>query len=295
MAAFFLEKGNEMPRGKGLSDREREVIYTQSTLGESPEDIAQSRGLNPGTVRRVIREQRKYHEREREEMARSGKIVKKDGKGGKLMALPGDGFEFTHVTPDGRSHKKKVSGHLSKVAEQQYDKWCEELDSEFEFMSRVERKLGAVAEEVLEATLAPAVGQDEDDVVDIEPEPVPEINVRPWKEVAEERQREIDELRERLADYESGDWVSASIVRNLTVERDALIGRVKASEEAISNMTLYDHSTPVYLIWAKGEEPRAYGVFEHEEQALKKVDELNDVASFLGNGGTFQIEEVQWR
>lgn len=281
-----------MPRGKVLSDREKEVIYTQSTLGESPDDIAQSWGLNPGTVRRVIREQRKHHEREREEMARSGKIVKKDGKGGKLMALPGDGFEFTHVTPDGRSHKKRVSGHLSKVAEQQYDKWCEELDSEFEFMSRVERKFDAVAEEAVNEAVAEL---DEDDVDDIEPEPVPEINVRPWKDVAEERQREIDELRERLADYESGDWVSASIVRNLTVERDALIGRVKASEEAISNMTLYDHSTPVYLIWANGNEPRAYGIYEHEEQALRRVDELNDVAAFLGSGGTFQIEEVQWR
>ena len=58
-----------MPRGVHLSDKSKEQIYTSFTLGESPDDIAVSMDLNPGTVRRIVREQRKLHERKREEMS----------------------------------------------------------------------------------------------------------------------------------------------------------------------------------------------------------------------------------
>lgn len=296
-----------MPRGRGLSDKDREAIYTQYTLGESTEDIAQSRQLNPQTVRRVVREQRKRHEKEREEMARSGKIVKKDGSGGKLMALSGDGFEFTHVTRDGKSHRKRVTGHLSKVAEQQYDKWCEELDSELEFMSRVERN-----HVEMDLSDEPTF---EDEAVDVTPAPVPDIRVRPWREVAEERERELESLREELAEakraveyltgrideYESSDWVSREAAEAMA-GTEHVIADTEGAEPKLGHwfnsngsFAVVWRDKPVYLLWAKGEQPRCYGVYQHSEGVLKDADRLNEMASFLGHDGAFEIEEVAWR
>lgn len=158
-----------MPKGKPIPNELKEAIYNSYTLGESSRDISDRTGLAVVTVRRVIREQRKTFEKARAEMSRSGKIVKKDGKGGKLMALSPEGFEFTHVTPDGRSHKKKVEGYMHRIAERQYDAWCQALDDEVTFMSMVERKEPVVEEPVVEEPVA----------VEPEPEEVSEIEQEP--------------------------------------------------------------------------------------------------------------------
>lgn len=52
---------------------------------------------------------------------------------------------------------------------------------------------------------------------------------------------------------------------------------------------------PVYIIWAKTEKPSLYGAFRSMDVALKKVDELNDVAAFLGSDSPFEVEEVEWK
>ena len=158
-----------MPKGKPIPNELKEAIYNSYTLGESSRDISDRTGLAVVTVRRVIREQRKTFEKARAEMSRSGKIVKKDGKGGKLMALSPEGFEFTHVTPDGRSHKKKVEGYMHRIAERQYDAWCQELDDEVTFLNMVERKEPAVEEPVIDEPVA----------VEPEPEEVSEIEQEP--------------------------------------------------------------------------------------------------------------------
>lgn len=287
-----------MPRGVHLSDKSKEQIYTSFTLGESPDDIAVSMDLNPGTVRRIVREQRKLHERKREEMSKSGKIVKKDGNGGKLMALSPEGFEFIHVTPDGKSHKKKVPGHLSRIAEQQYDRWCEELDSECEFMRRVERKTDALIQDVDEQEPEAVCGDPNDPIEEIrpiqviEPAPVPEINVRPWREVAEERQQRIEELEAKVAELEANeplrsDWV----IERTEYEKPVL-------EHWFNNngaFRVFWMNKPVYVLWAKSDTPKIYGVYRTMEAALKEVDRLNEVAAFLGSEGAFEVEEVAWK
>ena len=287
-----------MPRGIHLSDKAKEQIYTSFTLGESPEDIAESMDLNPGTVRRIVREQRKLHEREREAMGKSGKIVKKDGNGGKLMALSPEGFEFTHVTPDGRSHKKKVPGHMSRVAEQQYDKWCQELDDECEFMRRVERKVDAVVEEATEESEPQVVcgypGDPIEEIRSIEPAPIHEINVRPWRDVAEERQQRIEELEKRVAELEDRERVIGRV--------DGVIADTEGEAPKLAHwfnsngaFRVTWMSKPVYVLWAKSDEPRIYGAYHTMEDALKEVDRLNEVASFLGSNGAFEVEEVSWK
>lgn len=289
-----------MPRGKGLSDKQKEVIYTQSTMGESPEDIAWSMDLNPGTVRRIIREQRKLHEKMGAAMARSGKIVKKDGHGGKLMALTPDGFEFIHVTPDGKSHKKKVPGHISRVAEQQYDQWCEELDDECEFMRKVERKESEKTkdDEPFVPTDEPMEFEDfledEPDDVDITPAPVPEINVRPWREVAEERQKKIEELEARIAQLEDKERV-LSVSDMVIADTEGETPKLGHWFNNNGSFRVFWMDKPVYVLWAKAETPRLFGVYHTMESALKEVDKLNEVAAFLGNGDAFTVEEVSWK
>ena len=288
-----------MPRGVYLSDKQKERIYTSFTLGESPEDIAASMDINVGTVRRIVREQRKMHEMEREAMARSGKIVKKDGNGGKLMALSPEGFEFTHVTPDGKSHKKKVPGHISRVAEQQYDKWCADLDDECEFMRRVERKVDAVVDEAGSEPNA-VCGHPSDPIEEIhpiqvvEPAPTPDIPVRPWREVAEERQQRIDELEARVAELEDKE-------RKLSVSDQVILdteGETPKLGHWFNNngaFRVFWMNKPVYVLWAKTEQPKLFGVYRSMESALKEVDHLNEVASFLGSEGAFEVEEVSWK
>lgn len=50
-----------------------------------------------------------------------------------------------------------------------------------------------------------------------------------------------------------------------------------------------------YLIWAKRPEPRCYGLYHTMETALGEIDRLNEVASFLGSEGAFEVEEVAWK
>ena len=52
---------------------------------------------------------------------------------------------------------------------------------------------------------------------------------------------------------------------------------------------------PAYVLWAKTDTPRMYGVYQHMSGALGDMDRLNDVAAFLGNGDVFEVEEVVWR
>lgn len=56
-----------------------------------------------------------------------------------------------------------------------------------------------------------------------------------------------------------------------------------------------DAEKPVYVMWAKADKPKLYGVYRTMESALKELDKLNEVAAFLGNGDVFEVEEVAWK
>ena len=275
-----------MPTGFPVPQDQRQKIYTAYCLGETNMSIADRMDLSVVTVRRIVREERKRTEKERD-MARSGKIVKKDGRGGKLMALPNDGFEFTHVTSDGKSHKKKVDGHISRIAEQQYDKWCSDLDAECEFMNMVERKNEGDSESEV---VCGHPGDPIEEIHPIQPAPVPEINVRPWRDVANEREEEIASLKARIEELEN------------SRQADGVIADTELPEPKLNHWWNNNGSfavvcldKPAYAIWAKTDKPMFYGLYRTMEQALKKVDELNDVAKFLGQDGAFEVEEVAWR
>jgi hypothetical protein len=214
------------------------------------------------------------------------------------MALSPEGFEFIHVTPDGKSHKKKVPGHLSRIAEQQYDRWCEELDSECEFMRRVERKTDALIQDVDEQEPEAVCGGPNDPIEEIrpiqviEPAPVPEINVRPWREVAEERRQRIEELEAKVAELEANEPLRSDWVIERTEYEKPILEHWFNNNGAFR---VFWMNKPVYVLWAKSDTPKIYGVYRTMEAALKEVDRLNEVASFLGSEGAFEVEEVAWK
>lgn len=263
-----------MPKGKPLPPDVRRKIYNQHCLGESVSDIAQIHGLNENTIRRVIREERKAVEKEAE-MARSNKIVKKLGNRGKLIAFNGHGYEATVQTADGKSHRWKFESPSARTAEEQFEKWVQDLDDECEFMRKVERKVDAVVEQA-------------------EPEVV-----------------ETDGAAERIANLEQQVRGCEELIDDLQrqlIERDATIEQLKAeleqakavrieyaegfAEEAVRSAMA---DTQAFLLWAKTDKPKAFGLYRDEDAALAEAEKLNEVAAFLGTEGAFDIEPVEWR
>ena len=50
-----------------------------------------------------------------------------------------------------------------------------------------------------------------------------------------------------------------------------------------------------YVIWTSGEKPKLFAAYLNMETALGEVDRLNEIASFLGNGNVFEVEELALR
>ena len=272
-------EGEEMAERRILTDKEKQGMYTMHCLGESKEAIADRYEVAVSTVYRIIREQREEHEK----MASSSQIVAGDKANGRLMTCADrTRFEGTCII-NGKSKKRTFTAKNARDAQQQWEKWCQTLRDEQDFMDMVERK-----REPLNET-APV-----EDAVDIAPAPIPEISVRPWKEVAEERQQRIDELEARIAELEDKE-------RKIGV-MDMVIAGTEGETPKLGHWFNNNGSfrvmwmeKPVYVLWAKTDKPRIYGVYRTIESALSEVDKLNEVAAFLGGDGAFEVEEVTWK
>lgn len=286
----FVKGGSDnlglQPEGKRkrrtvLSESQKEALYRQHLMGEKAADLAAAYDINIGTVYTHIANMRKKEKG----MAFSPKVIAGNKKTGRLVYAnnAGDKYEASHLTSDGEMHHLKFTAKNNVMARQRYDKWCSDLDDECAFLSMVERKPLNDTEkpiEVEEHTDEPKVvcGHPGDPVEeirpieepDITPAPVPEVYVRPWREVAEERQKRIEELEAEL--------------------KEAKTQRIEFAEGFQMEM-----HNPIYVIWSKCDEPKIYGAYLTMDEALKEVDKLNDVAAFLGNKDAFEAEEVPWR
>ena len=237
-----------MARGRVLSETERESAYTMHCLGEKVGDIASAYGVSKPTIYRIIKQCR---EGKGEDMAGGQQIVAGDKAHGRLMTLSDrNRFEGTCIV-GGKSKKRTFTAVNAKNAQQQWEKWCQTLRDEQEFMDMVERK-----PEKPEAVC----GYPLDPIEEIRPTKQDET---PTDEGVCEAQAEIDSQAERVLEA--------------------------------TGVPLADTSEPAYLIWAKAPEPRCYGLYLTMDAALSEIDKLNEVASFLGGGGVFEVEEVAWR
>jgi len=130
-------EGEEMARGRVLSESERESAYTMHCLGEKVDDIASAYGVSKPTIYRIIKQCR---EGKGGDMAGGQQIVAGDKAHGRLMTLSDrNRFEGTCIV-GGKSKKRTFTAVNAKNAQQQWEKWCQTLRDEQEFMDMVERK-----------------------------------------------------------------------------------------------------------------------------------------------------------
>lgn len=233
-----------MPKGHPLAKEDRERIYHMHTMNYRHDEIAKQFGIAVNTVSKVVGRQRALEQEKREEKV-SEIVIAGDKKNGRLVSVGTNKYEGTCLIR-GKMKRCDFTASGSKAAKEQYDKWCQRMRDEDAFLRMVERKpVDAVA------------------AVEESPE-------RPWKEVAEERQHQIEKLEREL--------------------EEARTQRVEFAE----GYQMERHN-PAYLIWAKGPEPKCYGLYLTVETALAEVDRLNEVAALLGSDNKFEVEEVAWK
>lgn len=287
--------------GSILSDRQKQALYTQYCLGEKIDDLAASYGIGSSTAYRYIKQMR--DKEGKKDMASRSKVVAGDKQNGRLTSTPDPHrFEGTCVIA-GKKHSKSFTTINARKATELWEKWCQDLRDEQEFMDRVERK---PKEKALVPVDEPPVDQLEDDakvVCGYPGDPIeeihsiqhdPEANARPWKEIAEERQRRIEELEKRISELEDKER-KIGIVDRVASDTEGDTPKLGHWFNDNGAFRVFWMDKPVYVLWAKSESPKLYGVYHSMEAAIKEVDKLNEVASFLGSEGAFEVEEVQWK
>lgn len=174
-------EGEEMARGRILTESERQSVYTMHCLGERNADIASAYGIHATTVSRIIKQLR---DGKGEDMAGGIQIVAGDKAHGRLMTLSDrNRFEGTCIV-GGKSKKRTFTAVNAKNAQQQWEKWCQTLRDEQEFMDMVERK-----------EPKPVCGAPLDPIEEVLPMPQAEM---PTDEEVCEAQAEIDAQTERV-------------------------------------------------------------------------------------------------
>lgn len=244
-----------MTKGVALSPEQKERIYNMYLSGMRQAEIGKLFGVHSVTVSKVVSGQRKLHE----EGKMAEVVVAGDKRNGRLVSRGKDKFEGTCLI-DGKMKRRTFSAPNAQRARVEWEKWANTLRDEQEFIDMVERK-----EPIDEPKVV--CGAPSDPIEEIRP--IQEIE-SVWREVAEERQRRIEELEAEL--------------------ETAKTQRVEFAE----GFQMEAHN-PIYVIWAKSENPRMYGAYLTMDEALKEVDKMNEVASFLGSDDAFEVEEVAWK
>lgn len=159
-----------MPKGVPLSDKEKQQIYTRYVInGERQRDIAEDFKISVAAVSAAIKQQRKLGEAEVHE-----KVIAGDKRNGRLIAgKSSNRFEGTCVI-GGKSHSKSFTAANGHDATEQWEKWCQDLRDEAEFMATVERKTKAEEE---------PVEQPEEQPVE-QPEPAADLMYVIWAKTA---------------------------------------------------------------------------------------------------------------
>ena len=253
-----------MTKGVALSPEQKERIYNMYLSGMRQAEIGKLFGVHSVTVSKVVSGQRKLHE----EGKMAEVVVAGDKRNGRLYSLGQEKFKGECLV-GGKMKHRTFSAPNAQRAKVEWEKWRNTLLDEQSFIDMVERK-----EPIDEPKVVCGAPGDPIEEIrpmqEIEPAPISDINVRPWREVAEERQRRIEELEAEL--------------------ETAKTQRIEFAE----GFQMEAHN-PIYVIWAKSENPRMYGAYLTMDEALKEVDKMNEVASFLGSDDAFEVEEVQWR
>ena len=207
------------------------------------------------------------------------KVVAGDKRNGRLVSVGSSQYEGTCLVK-GKMKRRTFVAINARNATDQWEKWCQEVRDEQAFMDMVERK---------EPEPQPL-----EEIVPIEPTPIPDIEVKPWKDVAEERQARIEELEARVAQLEDKERV-IGVIDGVISDTEGETPKLGHWFNDNGSFRVFWMNKPVYVLWAKADKPKLYGVYRTMELALGELDKLNEVAAFLGNGDVFEVEEVVWK
>lgn len=262
-----------MTKGVALSPEQKERIYNMYLSGMRQAEIGKLFGVHSVTVSKVVSGQRKLHE----EGKMAEVVVAGDKRNGRLYSLGQEKFKGECLV-GGKMKHRTFSAPNAQRAKVEWEKWRNTLLDEQSFIDMVERKEPVDEPEVV-------CGAPSDPIEEIRPIET----VVPDDEEIYEAQEEIDkDFEEQLE--------KKSVVLDTTIA-DTELAEPKLGHWFNKNgsFAVVWKSKPVYLIWAKGDEPRCYGVYGTMDKALKEVDKMNEVASFLGSDDAFEIEEVAWK
>ena len=247
-----------MPKGTPLTKEQREKIYDLHTMGVRHDDIAQQFGINVGTVSKCVSTQRKLVSGKRvDKMAEV--VVAGDKKNGRLVSTKTNQYEGTCLIK-GKMKRRTFTAINAKRAQEQWERWCEQLHDEEAFMDMVARN------------------------VDTTPAPVPDIEV---KRREPEPEPEVEPVVEPEPVAEPEPIVAPKF--------EPTPRPVEEQNPVDDHYRTVNLKRPVYLLMATVPESKAYGLYTTMELAIDELDKLNDVASFLGKDDAFTILEVPWR
>ena len=82
----------------------------------------------------------------------------------------------------------------------------------------------------------------------------------------------------------------------VTPEKQPVVEVVQPKKEEPKVIAAHKADEPskesVYIIWTKGDNPRLFGAYSNMDAALKELDNLNEISSFLVNERVFDVEEL---
>jgi hypothetical protein len=194
-------------------------------------------------------------QREAGQMASREKIVAGDKRNGRLVSTSDQNRYEGTCVVNGKAKSKSFIAVNAHMAQKAWEKWCQELRDEQAFMDMVERKPKEDEPEVV-------CGYPSDPIEEIKPTPVPDIKPDCDKVIAD-TEGENPKL---------GHWFNDN-----------------------GSFRVMWMNKPVYLLWARTDKPKCYGVYQSMDVALKELDKLNELSKFLDRDDAFEVEEVMWR
>lgn len=260
----FAYEEEPMPKGHKLDAAAKcEIADKINHEGCDPKVVASDLGLGESTVRKIARQFRlaEEHEWEREDQMDRQKTIAGNKHDGILSrrADQANTYDGTCRLRNGKFERKRFHTVGDAKAIEMWEAWCERVREDD-------------MPEPFAKVVAPAANDAEPVVDAIEPEAVPEIAIRPWRDVAEERQRRIDELEAQVAELE-----------NVEVP------------EPVATKQPTPRAGTAFLVMFTGQSPRPYGIYEDMERAIEECDRMNAALEFAGIGKLYECAEVEWR
>lgn len=313
-----------MPKGKPTPAEVQADVYDAVVRqGVPAKQVARDLGLHPQTVANIVKRYKlaEEHEKEREQ-GMTEKVVAGDRENGRLISTAPDIYEGTCKRANGKMAKKVFRATGLRMAQGQWEKWCEDIRAEDAKASAVQKvheelvatpeykdvshrlpiRSGMTPSDVAEMLRADLGGAEKVcmDMVAWEcllayvaglTLPVPVAEVRSDAPVDADMTDFVNDVCDSdIPLYALSELHSDADVR---VSRDAWN---RLADRALDLATERADGLPeeMYVTWMADKGPHA--LFSDMEAATKTVDTLNSALEFAGIDKRYEVMDVKpWR